>query len=212
MAAIEAVVDDMLANVGGDDRINAFFANTDLPRLRTQLVELVCQGSGGPCTYTGRSMAETHAGMGITDADFTALVEDLVMALDTLMVPDREKNELLAILGPMQPDIVQMPAPAAPAPAPAAPAAPPPAAPAQPMRASVEIRGFAYNPASLTVSVGSTVTWANADSVTHTATGPGFDTRNIGPGQSGTATFSTAGQISYRCTIHPSIQGVIVVQ
>ena len=104
--AITAVVDDFVGNVAADARINRFFARTDIPRLKRLLVEQICQGTGGPCTYTGRDMKTAHAGMGITDAQFNALVEDLVKSLDKFKVPDKEKGELLGILGPMKPSIV----------------------------------------------------------------------------------------------------------
>jgi hemoglobin len=105
--AITAVVDDFVANVAADSRINARFATTDLPRLKRLLVEQICAGTGGPCTYTGRDMKTTHAGMGITDTEFDALVEDLVRSLDKFKVPAAEKEELLGILGPMKTDIVE---------------------------------------------------------------------------------------------------------
>lgn len=104
--AIEAVVGQFLQNVVADDRINGFFANVDAADLQTKLVDQICEASGGPCTYTGRDMATTHKGLGITDDDFNALVEDLVAALDQFNVPEREKNELLGALGPMKGDIV----------------------------------------------------------------------------------------------------------
>lgn len=104
--AIEAVVGQFLQNVVADDRINGFFANVDAADLQTKLVDQICEASGGPCTYTGRDMATTHKGLGITDDHFNALVEDLVAALDQFNVPEREKNELLGALGPMKGDIV----------------------------------------------------------------------------------------------------------
>jgi hemoglobin len=104
--AIVAVVDDFVANVAADNRINKFFAKTDIPRLKRLLVEQICAGTGGPCTYTGRDMKSAHAGMGINDAQFNALVEDLVKTLDKFKVPEKEKGELLGILGPMKPSIV----------------------------------------------------------------------------------------------------------
>jgi hemoglobin len=107
LEAITAVVDDFVANVADDSRINARFANTDIPRLKRLLVEQICNGTGGPCTYTGRDMKTTHAGMGITDAEFDALVEDLVRSLDRFKVPAAEKQELLGILDPMKADIVE---------------------------------------------------------------------------------------------------------
>ena len=104
--AIVAVVDDFVGNVAADNRINGFFARTDIPRLKRLLVEQICAGTGGPCTYTGRDMQTTHRGMKITDAQFNALVEDLVKSLDKFKVPAQEKGELLGVLGPMKPMIV----------------------------------------------------------------------------------------------------------
>jgi len=104
--AIVAVVDDFVGNVAADNRINRYFAKTDIPRLKRNLVDQICAGTGGPCTYTGRDMKTAHAGMGVTNADFDALVGDLVKTLDKFKVPDKEKGELLGILGPMRPSIV----------------------------------------------------------------------------------------------------------
>jgi len=104
---ITAVVGKFVTIVGGDKRINGYFAKADLVQLKKHLINMVCQASGGPCEYTGRSMKDTHKGMGITDAAFGALVEDLIEALDTFNVPAREKGELLSVLGPMKADIVE---------------------------------------------------------------------------------------------------------
>ena len=104
--AIRAVVEDFVGNVAADERINKFFAKTNIPRLKRLLTEQICQGSGGPCRYSGRSMKASHRGLGIGGADFGALVEDLVKTLNKFGVPAREQKELLAILGPMKRDIV----------------------------------------------------------------------------------------------------------
>jgi hemoglobin len=104
--AITAVVDDFVQRVAADRRINRFFANTDIPSFKAKLVDQICEASGGPCKYTGKDMKTTHAGMGVTDADFNALVEDLVATLDKFKVPEKEKGELLGVLGPMRKDIV----------------------------------------------------------------------------------------------------------
>lgn len=104
--AITAVVNDFVGRVASDGRINGKFANADIPHLKAMLVEQICAASGGPCTYTGRDMKTTHAGMAITDAQFDALVGDLVAALNKFNVPEREKKELLGALGPMRKDIV----------------------------------------------------------------------------------------------------------
>ena len=104
--AITAVVDDFVGNVAADSRINGFFAHIDIPRLKRLLVEQICAGTGGPCTYTGRSMQAAHKGMHITDAQFNALVEDLQKSLNKFKVPEKEQGDLLAVLGPMKPQIV----------------------------------------------------------------------------------------------------------
>ena len=49
--AIITVVDVFVANVAADKRINRFFANTDMPRLKRRLVEQIYAGAGGPCEY-----------------------------------------------------------------------------------------------------------------------------------------------------------------
>jgi hemoglobin len=109
LGPITAVVGKFLNIVGEDKRINGFFATADLKKLKKHLIDQVCQASGGPCTYTGRDMKTAHAGMKITTAAFNALVEDLVKALDTFNVPKKEKDDLLAVLGPMKSDIVEVP-------------------------------------------------------------------------------------------------------
>jgi len=100
--AIEAVVDDAIANISADPRINQRFASAAIPHLKRDLVDLLCARSGGPCVYAGRDMASAHEGMNIRDDEFDALIEDLVKSLDKLKVPEREKNEALTILGRMK--------------------------------------------------------------------------------------------------------------
>jgi hemoglobin len=104
--AITAVVDDFVGNVAGDTRINRRFASANIPRLKTMLVDQICEASGGPCKYMGANMVDAHRGMNINDAEFTALVEDLIKSLDKFKVPAQEKNELLTALGGMKPQIV----------------------------------------------------------------------------------------------------------
>jgi plastocyanin len=79
---------------------------------------------------------------------------------------------------------------------------------------AVDIAGQAFDPASVTVSIGDSVTWTNADGVAHTATADdaSFDTGNIAAGGSDSITFATAGSFPYHCTIHPAMTGTITVQ
>jgi hemoglobin len=108
MDAIEAVVRDFVARCAGDDRINKKFIRTDVPRLQKMLSDQVCEATGGPCTYSGRDMKETHNGMSVTAGEFDALVEDLVSTLNQFDVPKAEQEELLGLLGPMRGDIVEI--------------------------------------------------------------------------------------------------------
>lgn len=110
--AIAAVVDEFVARVAGDARINSFFAATaaDPKRLaafKGKLVDQICEASGGPCKYRGRDMKAAHMGMGVGSGDFDALVEDLSGALDKFKVGSTEKSQLLGALAPMKTDIVE---------------------------------------------------------------------------------------------------------
>ncbi len=106
--SIGVVVEDFRDRVARDDRINQKFARTDLGRLTRMLIDQVCQAAGGPCTYTGRSMKDAHAGMGVTSGEFDALVGDLVATLNQFRVGKTEQGELLGVLGPLKPDIVEV--------------------------------------------------------------------------------------------------------
>jgi len=105
-AGITKVVDLFLARINGDARINTLFAKTDHNDLRRLVIEQLCEGSGGPCKYTGRSMEEAHSGLNLTNADFSAFMGDLVAAMDEAKVPLAQQNKLIALLTPMKPQIV----------------------------------------------------------------------------------------------------------
>jgi len=106
--AIKAVIKDFVEEqVAKDPRINARFANADIPKLEESLSNQVCEATGGPCKYTGKNMKEAHAGMGINDAEFAALVEDLKKSLVKFNVPQAEQDELIGALAPMHDDIVE---------------------------------------------------------------------------------------------------------
>jgi amicyanin len=119
-------------------------------------------------------------------------------------------------------------------PAPAAPVAPPggsspespalgavataaslPGAPSAPTGArAVAIANMAFNPASMTIPLGATVTWTNTDPVAHTVTAVGgaFNSGHLNPGQSFSYRFDKAGTFDYQCTYHPYMKGTIIVQ
>jgi hemoglobin len=108
MESITAVVEDFRDRVARDDRINQKFARTDLDRLRKMLIDQVCEATGGPCKYTGRSMKDAHAGMSVTSGEFDGLVQDLVATMNHFKVGKTEQNEVLGVLGPLKTDIVEV--------------------------------------------------------------------------------------------------------
>jgi hemoglobin len=106
LPGITRIVEEMLINIAEDQRIVHYFVDSDIDRLNEKLIEQLCVESGGPCTYTGDSMADSHAGMGVTEGDFNALVENLLMAMEAQGVPTAAQNRLIARLAPMRGDII----------------------------------------------------------------------------------------------------------
>ena len=107
--AIKLVVDDFVANMAADPRVSGRFKGLDaarVARLQTNLADQICDATGGPCAYLGRDMKSAHTGMGITEAEWNATVENLVKALDKNKVPPKEQQELITALGGMKKDIV----------------------------------------------------------------------------------------------------------
>jgi hemoglobin len=100
------IVDDFVGFVAADTRINFQFGKTDIPHLKAMLNDQLCSATGGGCVYKGRDMKSTHAGMGVTNAQFNALAEDMQLAWEKNKVPYHRQNKLMAILAPMQKDIV----------------------------------------------------------------------------------------------------------
>lgn len=103
---IEKIAQYTTANFLADPRIKATFDNTNMERFEKLLSEQFCVVAGGPCEYKGRSMKDAHKALGLDNADFNAVVEDLQDALDKAGVPFATQNRFLARLAPMQHDIV----------------------------------------------------------------------------------------------------------
>jgi len=108
---ITAFVHEFISNIAEDSRINKLFVDAAmdpkrLGRFKGNLVDQICQASGGPCKYKGKDMKAAHKEIGITDVNFNAFLEDFAKALDTFNVAATEKNELLGLLGRMKSEIV----------------------------------------------------------------------------------------------------------
>src|SRR5262245_33192001 len=116
-AALAAAVDDYVGRMAADPQLAKFFvghSKESLQRIRQLVVDQLCAATGGPCVYIGRDMKSSHQGMGITEADWNKAVGHLVATLDKFKVPEKEKNEFLALASSLKNDIVeQRPAAAA---------------------------------------------------------------------------------------------------
>jgi plastocyanin len=76
----------------------------------------------------------------------------------------------------------------------------------------INIENFSFNPAELSVEVGTTVKWTNNDQAPHQISGAGFESQSLGQGESYTFTFDKVGTYNYHCAIHPSMLGKIIVE
>jgi hemoglobin len=107
MDAIKAVVSDFVDAQAADPKLQHFYAKTDTKYLKGQISDFVCSASGGPCKYTGMDMNDAHDGRHVKEADFNTTVGHLVDVLNKYKVPEPEQKELLALLGPLKPSIVE---------------------------------------------------------------------------------------------------------
>ena len=90
-----------------DARISARFVNIDKPRFADALAVQLCELTGGPCKYSGKSMKDAHLDMAITDADFAVFVEALEKSLVKFKVAAPEQRELLGIIGTLREQIIE---------------------------------------------------------------------------------------------------------
>lgn len=103
-------ISDRLIDMSAQDpkTSRTFQQKVNIKRLKQLLTEQMVELTGGPKKYSGEDMKVSHAGMGITEAEFYGMVEHLREVLDTEGIGTREKNELLRLLAPMKRDIVEV--------------------------------------------------------------------------------------------------------
>lgn len=106
LGTITNVVDKFVDGMAADERIGPRFAASNPSRLKIRIIQQLCEASGGPCKYQGQPMTVAHKGMNLTSEEFDASLEDLAKALDEAGVAAPEKNELLALVGAMENQIV----------------------------------------------------------------------------------------------------------
>lgn len=106
---LTTLMDDFMARLLADKRMNPFFKDVDHKHVKAQLVAQFCEVSGGPCKLKGPDMKKAHAGMDITKRDFNALVEVLQDSMSAQGIAFSTQNKLLAKLAPMHRDIINTP-------------------------------------------------------------------------------------------------------
>ena len=117
--SIAVVVDDFIDRVMGDSRLNAnprvdeAHHRVSPQGFKYYVTEQVCWAAGGPQTYSGRSMADLHRDLLISNAEWDAFMDDFDQTLAKFDVPERERGELVAIIESTKSDIVTSVGPAA---------------------------------------------------------------------------------------------------
>jgi hemoglobin len=111
--SIATVVDDFIERLLVNDTLNANHAISEargrVPKagLKFHVTALMCEVTGGPCKYSGRSMKESHDRLNINEAQWQAMVAAFRKTLDKFKVPAKEQEELITIVGTTKKDIVK---------------------------------------------------------------------------------------------------------
>ncbi len=105
---IEAIASDIWDNHIKNPIINNRYAASDPATVKRLVTELCCAGFGGPETYTGKDMVTAHKGMNINEAEFIAVCDDVLKALDMNKAGQREKDEVLCILYSLKDQVVHL--------------------------------------------------------------------------------------------------------
>lgn len=113
LMGISVVVDDFIDVIVADEEINknpaVAEARDRVPAayLKYHVTAMVCQVTGGPCQYHGRTMKESHSHLNITEAEWDRMVTLFKDSLAKFEVPEKETGELLEIVGSTKGDIVK---------------------------------------------------------------------------------------------------------
>ncbi len=108
--AIAAVCDDLLPRLMSDSQLGRFWMNRAADGIRREkqlLIDFLCSSAGGPLYYTGRDMAISHKGMGISAGDWDRFLGHVRATLDKFQVPEAERRDVLAFIESTKADIVE---------------------------------------------------------------------------------------------------------
>lgn len=108
---IAAITDDFLARLIAHERMKRFFfgasENTRM-RRRQHIVDFLCFRTGGPCIYTGRTMRDSHKGLGISGEDWGTLTELFLQSLNKFDLPHETIGEVMTLIASLKQDIVEV--------------------------------------------------------------------------------------------------------
>ncbi len=110
--AIAAVSDDFIGRLATGKLLGRFvvgLSENSRKHLRQNVVDFLCNATGGPCLYLARDMKTSHKGLGITEADWKEAVDSLNATLDKFKVPKKERGEVLGAVSSLKGDIVEKP-------------------------------------------------------------------------------------------------------
>lgn len=105
-SGLEELSTEFIRELAADVRVRHYYKHTDIGRFHRMMKLYVCELADGPCVYTGDDMKRTHGGMNITSAEFNAVVEAMMRAMDTVGMNAGTQNRMLAIIAPLRGDIV----------------------------------------------------------------------------------------------------------
>lgn len=108
--AISAVTDDFIMRLATNKDLSRFFAGASddsKKKIRQHIVDFLCNASGGPCAYTGRTMKDSHHGLNISESDWTITAGLLGETLNKFKVPKQEQQELFSLVTSLKNDIVE---------------------------------------------------------------------------------------------------------
>ncbi len=107
--ALAAVTKDFIGRLATDPQLAKFFTglnDTSKARVESHVIDFLCVATGGPCIYTGQDMKTAHAGLHITDADWSISAAHLTETLNKFKVPEKEQNEVMAAISGLKSQIV----------------------------------------------------------------------------------------------------------
>ena len=105
---IRLIAGDILDNHLKNPVVNVRYQDSDRAEVIRKVSEFICAGTGGPQDYTGKDMLAAHRGMNVNEAEYMAVVNDIIGALDSNGIGDREKQEVLMIAWSLRDDILHV--------------------------------------------------------------------------------------------------------